>query len=448
MAHENGTNAGAEYVERLRSYTIGRQDNDCHRAIAALLKVGGSAESTRLRSWMSTHDSADFLQRLTGREDGRPQSILPFPYDTFAALHLQVVSSIARGEYAEAYDTQEKLVMAFLHAMEEDDFRWSQPVMVAVFVDLRRLALHADKEQRARGQKIHRCDQAADKLRQGFSKVCNDKSPLHVSKKWSSLHLINQIFKLLFSINQLSVGLVNLQRWVESPLCPNHREPLAERGFPKSQVVTYQYFSGRLALYEDDFEDAALRLHWAFAHCHQNARSNKREILRFLVPIQLLAGKLPTRQLLQKHELECYEDITEAVRHGNLQQFELTMTEHYDQFIQHGVYLVLEKLRTVILRNFFKKFYLLAPPPQHQLQLQMLSAVMRGSGQMAAPAVADAGDTASSFDDLDELECTLANLIYSGYLKGYIAHEKRILVLSKADPFPSARLLRAPASVF
>ena len=246
---------------------------------------------------------------------------------------------------------------------------------------------------------------------------------------------------------QLSVGLKNLQRWVESPLCPNHTEPLQDRGFPKSQVVTYQYFSGRLALYEDDFADAAQRLHWAFQHCHRNARANKREILRFLVPIQLLAGKLPSREMLHTHELFCYEDVTESVRHGNLQQFELTMAEHYDRFISDGVYLVLEKLRTVILRNLFKAIYLLAPAPQHQLRLQTLSTVMHAAGQINAGAHGQ-GSEAGSTDDLDELECTLANLIYSGYLKGYIAHEKRVLVLSKTDPFPTARLARPPTSVF
>lgn len=98
----------------------------------------------------------------------------------------------------------------------------------------------------------------------------------------------------------------------------------------------YQYFSGRLALYEDNFADASERLQWAFAHCHRGARRNRQSILRFLVPIQLLTGKLPTAQLLQKYELFCYEDVAEAVRDGNLQQFELAMVENYDQFVRDG----------------------------------------------------------------------------------------------------------------
>lgn len=39
--------------------------------------------------------------------------------------------------------------------------------------------------------------------------------------------------------------------------------------------------------------------------------------------------------------------------------------------------------------------------------------------------------------DLDELECILAKLIYSGLVRGYINHDKRVIVLaSKYDPFP------------
>ena len=38
--------------------------------------------------------------------------------------------------------------------------------------------------------------------------------------------------------------------------------------------------------------------------------------------------------------------------------------------------------------------------------------------------------------DADEIECILANLIYSGYIKGYISHQHGKLVLSKSNAFP------------
>jgi hypothetical protein len=38
--------------------------------------------------------------------------------------------------------------------------------------------------------------------------------------------------------------------------------------------------------------------------------------------------------------------------------------------------------------------------------------------------------------DMDEIECIVANLIFKGYMKGYMSHQKKILVVSKAQPFP------------
>jgi hypothetical protein len=37
----------------------------------------------------------------------------------------------------------------------------------------------------------------------------------------------------------------------------------------------------------------------------------------------------------------------------------------------------------------------------------------------------------------DELECILANLIYQGYVKGYISHQLKVLVVSAKNAFPA-----------
>ncbi len=38
--------------------------------------------------------------------------------------------------------------------------------------------------------------------------------------------------------------------------------------------------------------------------------------------------------------------------------------------------------------------------------------------------------------DMDGVECLVADLIFKGYVKGYISHTKKTLVLSKTNPFP------------
>ena len=39
--------------------------------------------------------------------------------------------------------------------------------------------------------------------------------------------------------------------------------------------------------------------------------------------------------------------------------------------------------------------------------------------------------------DLDEVECFVANLIFQGFVKGYISHERKVAVLRKQEPFPA-----------
>ena len=37
---------------------------------------------------------------------------------------------------------------------------------------------------------------------------------------------------------------------------------------------------------------------------------------------------------------------------------------------------------------------------------------------------------------MDEVECIAANLIFRKYVKGYISHKNKVMVVAKADAFP------------
>ena len=43
--------------------------------------------------------------------------------------------------------------------------------------------------------------------------------------------------------------------------------------------------------------------------------------------------------------------------------------------------------------------------------------------------------------DYDEIDCILANLVFSKKVRGYISHKKRILVLSKKNAFPTSAVI-------
>ena len=56
----------------------------------------------------------------------------------------------------------------------------------------------------------------------------------------------------------------------------------------------------------------------------------------------------------------------------------------------------------------------------------------------AALLIAGTEDMAS-----EEAECLVANMIYKGFMRGYISHEKQMVVLAKTDAFP--RLVDRPS---
>jgi len=50
-----------------------------------------------------------------------------------------------------------------------------------------------------------------------------------------------------------------------------------------------------------------------------------------------------------------------------------------------------------------------------------------------------AEDSGSTTGDEEETECLLANMVYKGYMKGYISHEKQMVVLSAKSAFPALK---------
>jgi hypothetical protein len=89
-----------------------------------------------------------------------------------------------------------------------------------------------------------------------------------------------------------------------------------------------------------------------------------------------------------------------------------------------GTYLLLEKCKTVAYRNLFKRVHFILD--KYQISLNDVANTFKWLGMPI---------------DLDEVECIISNLIYRGYVRGYLSHAKRILVLSKRDPFPLSTVL-------
>ena len=96
------------------------------------------------------------------------------------------------------------------------------------------------------------------------------------------------------------------------------------------------------------------------------------------------------------------------------------LSRNQQLFIQHGSYLLIERAKIITYRNFFKRVADLQGGPS-KLDLKLFLRCLSAIGMDM---------------DMDEVECVLANLIYAGYIKGYISHQHGKLVVSKGNAFP------------
>mmetsp|Transcript_9535 Transcript_9535/g.15869 ORF Transcript_9535/g.15869 Transcript_9535/m.15869 type:complete len:131 (+) Transcript_9535:1-393(+) len=123
--------------------------------------------------------------------------------------------------------------------------------------------------------------------------------------------------------------------------------------------------------------------------------------------------------MARQYNVDEYISLGQAVVRGDLKTFEQVMRQHQKSFIYRGVYLVFEQIKIIAYRNLVKKIYKISSSTR--IKLEWVLSAMQWMDEDV---------------DLDEVECILSNLIYQGKIKGYISHEKRTLIISKADPFP------------
>jgi hypothetical protein len=159
---------------------------------------------------------------------------------------------------------------------------------------------------------------------------------------------------------------------------------------------------------------------YAFEHCPRESLKNKRLCLMYLVPTRLVLGKLASAALLDKYSLHHYTPLCAAVSRGDLRAFNEHKEAHQSLYIQQGVYLIVERAKTIVYRNLVRKIH--ATVGSNKLSLRLMASALSAVGVDV---------------DVDELECVLANLIYQNYIKGYISHQKRFLVVSGKEPFPA-----------
>lgn len=162
------------------------------------------------------------------------------------------------------------------------------------------------------------------------------------------------------------------------------------------------------------------QLMYAFTQCPKANMKNKRLCLRYLIPTRLVLGRFADPKLMDKYSLSHFKPLCAAVARGDLRAFNEHKEMYQSLYIEQGIYLIVERAKTIVYRNLFRKIHKILN--SNKMSLRTMEAALTALGLEM---------------DTDELECILANLIYQGYVKGYISHKLRFLVVSQKDPFPA-----------
>lgn len=340
-------------------------------------------------------------------------------WEEFVIRHVECVSLLQTGKSLQAYDKAVAGLIPFLKVFREDQGSWLVYPMQSVVHNLRDVADRADVDLKRQGKKPGKLVDCGDQLRKCFS--VSLQAPGNKDKKMAALDIVNVSIKIYFKLNTLRLC-KNLIRTVESRQFPPFDV------FPVSQKVTYKFYLGRLAVFDEKYEDAQEALEYALLHCHKNARKNTSLILKYLIPVGLLLGRLPSLQLSRHHGeiLAPYIPIAESLKSGNIGMFYQTMKKQRNILVKDGTYLLLEKLQAAVYRRLLKKVWIIHaqhdPAKAAQIPLVLFEKALKVAGVDI---------------DMDEIECIAANLIARKYVKGYISHKLKVMVVHKTQPFPN-----------
>ncbi|CAG0919718.1 unnamed protein product [Notodromas monacha] len=349
-------------------------------------------------------------------------NILSYPLVEIVEAHLRQVHCFCERPGVENLENGvswqvNALAAATRFVSQTQDKNWPIPILVTVARDLRRLTFKLMSlkktldgvEDDDDSTKRDPSGVASDAIMSAFRVCASDVRTAEAeSKRWGMLGLVNQMLRIYAKGGHLELYRP-LMRAIDSITMKDK--------FPVAQMVTYKYLVGQKHVFDGEFHKAAEKLTYAFERCMKSNVGNKRRILLYLIPTKMILGQMPKLLLLKKYNLEQFEEVTLAVKQGNVRRLNEALETNHDFFVEHGIYLILEKLLTMTCRNLFKKIFLLFN--SHQIDILLFERALRFLGM----------------EDVDtaETQCIVANLIDEGRIKGYISLKHNKLKMNNGN---------------
>lgn len=285
-------------------------------------------------------------------------------------------------------------------------------------------------------------------------KIClTDKTlDFAVSKKACIHFFLAALIKIYFKLNKLelakSMEKALMGTGLALPTIVN--SPVEYR----KHIVTYLYFSALLSLDESDFEFAETKLLTAmqFLSCYKKqakVAAQAEKILLLLMPLKLYNSRatLPATTSANFKNIDYIytQNLLKAVKTGNLRQFQECTQKFQKIFLKRHIYLLVVHLKHLcylrLIQRTVRLFAELNTTSPHIVPLSAIQLAIEFStknsqniegGLLVPESLASQNYSVSA----EEVECILANLIHKKWVKGYISHSNRCIVLLKTDAFP------------
>ncbi|KAL6245867.1 COP9 signalosome (CSN) subunit [Rhinocladiella similis] len=383
--------------------------------------------------------------------------------DIFVALwksvkELVAIQATGTGDWTNVFDSYKEMCNHLVRGYTNFGFQsWTIPCLYIAGKYLRMIALKADSQDTPKdsadafsnglsddimsdADKNKTLEQAAWTINRMFTVCLSDRAELAESRKWGIYSTTNLLFKTYFKLNSISLtrNVIRALEAAQSDLPPLEL-------FPKSHRCTFKYYRGVIDFLQENYTEAEANLTEALDLCHKNSLRNREQILTYLIPAHIInTHQLPTAELLAPHPKlsSMFTPLFGAIRKGSLSQFDEALSTAEPELVKRRIYLTLERTRDICLRNLFRKVFLAAgyeEPKDGATPAESASKIRRTRIRIeefeAGMRVGYKGAT-DVMIDRDEVECFLANMIYKNLMKGYIARDRGIVVLSKAGAFP------------
>ncbi|MEW5307163.1 MAG: hypothetical protein WDW38_002230 [Sanguina aurantia] len=333
---------------------------------------------------------------------------------------LQALLLVHREDYTGACkEFRERHAKSIIDLVKTSKESWVLQPLIGMVLTLKSLSCQADGALKRKGLPSTQLSECAITLQAVFGSTAPTAARGDTEMKEATVAIACTMLKVYFRLNTINN--------CKHPISTIDDKLKLFDFAPAAYQTTFRYYTGRLAAYDEDFAKADAHLSFAYRLCHKDAKANQRRILKFLVPVKMLLGILPSDALLMSHGLTEYVDIKNAMKTGDVALLLRCLAANQTKLIQAGTFLLLEKLQLAVMRRLFRSCALVhaqtcAAGKAQQVPISLLQSALAQQGV---------------HKDTQELMCLLANLIYRKYIKGYMAFKSQVVVLAKLDPFPN-----------